>query len=115
MICKTFEVRDKGTFMPVLAIKLTPADERDRWLLARAGYGSTPEAQGDYVLFLKLEDAPYDAHKHNTRARTMPLAHEHIRDHFDELENGAVVCVEFLNGERVTAKRSEQETAPWPI
>jgi hypothetical protein len=112
MICKTFEVLDRGTFIGMLAIKLTPADERDRYLLARAGFGTSPESQGEYVLFLRLDEAPYDPYKHNTRARTIPFAHQHVIENFDNLENGSVICVEHLNGERPEPKQSEQETVP---
>jgi len=42
--------------------------------------------------------------------RTMRTAHEWLREHFDEIEDGAVVDVAFILGERVEPKRSERET-----
>ena len=108
MTTKTFEVRDVGTFIPVLAIRLDPVDERDRYLLAMAGYGTTPEAQREYVILMPLIDtskATYDVYAWGGgRARTYPIAHKHIIDNFDALPNGAVVCVEYLLGERLEPK-----------
>jgi hypothetical protein len=111
MITKTFEVRDRGTFIPMLAIKLEPADDRDRWLLGRAGFGTTPEAQREYVILYNLvqQKGTYDAYGWETGARTLPVAHQHIIDQFDALPNGAVVCVETILGERTTPKVSEQQ------
>ena len=112
MTSKTFEIRDRGTFIPVLAIRLDPADDRDRWLLARAGYGTTPEAQGEYVILynlVKVHEATYDAFGWQTTARTLPTAHRYIIENFNDLPNGAVVCVEYILGERGEPKKSEQE------
>lgn len=112
MTCKTVEIRDRGTFVPALAVRLDPSDERDRWLLGRAGFGATPDAQREYVLLINLEtDAPYDAYRHGP-ARTLGVAHQHLIEHFDAVENGAVVDVEFLLGERAEPKHSEAETCP---
>ena len=107
MTCKTIEIRDRGTFVPALAVRLDPSDERDRWLLARSGFGSTADAQREYVLLINLvKDAPYDAFGHGP-ARTLGVAHRHLIEHFDEVANGAVVDVEYLLGERAEPKPSE--------
>ena len=42
----------------------------------------------------------------------MRTAHEWLREHFDEIEDGGVVDVEFILGERAEPKRSEREEAP---
>jgi hypothetical protein len=112
MICKTFEVRDRGTCMSVLAIRLTPTDERDRFLLARAGYGRTADKQSEYVLLIDLVKAPHDPYGHDTSARTIPRAHAIIRDAFDTLENGAVVDIEYLLKETEAPKESEEVSHP---
>jgi len=110
MITKTIEIRDSMTFIPVLAIKLEPTGERDRFLFARAGYGTTVSAQSQYVLLAQLNGGggkitcdPYDW----TGNRSMAEAHRWLVDHFDEIESGAVVDVEFLLGETSAAKTSE--------
>ena len=75
MIAKTFEVRDKGTFIPVLSVKLIPACEQDRYLLAMAGYGTTPERQGEYILTCRIDGGEghcaSDAFKFSQTSRTM--------------------------------------------
>jgi hypothetical protein len=110
MTCKTIEIRDRGTFVPALLVRLDPADERDRWLLSRAGFGTTPEAQREYVLLINLvKDCPYDPFGHGS-ARTLQVAHQHAIEAFDRLENGAVVDVEYLLDEQAEPKVSEQET-----
>lgn len=112
MTCKTIEIRDRGTFVPALLVRLDPADERDRYLLGRSGFGTTAGAQREYVLLINLvKDAPYDPYGHGS-ARTLGVAHQHVLEHFDAIPNGAVVDVEHLLGERTEPKRSEQETVP---
>lgn len=109
MTCKTIEIRDRGTTVPALAIRLDPADERDRWLLARSGFGNDPEAQGRYVLLVNLvKDAPYDPYSHGP-ARTLREIHQHLIEHFEDIANGAVLDVEYILGETDEPKRSEAE------
>lgn len=117
MITKAFEIRDRGTFIPVLAVKMVPEDERgqeiepERFLLARAGYNR------DYTLCVVLCRmdangsalcASYDPYSWG--GRSFPVAHQYILAHFDELESGAVVDVEFILGETKQPKQSERET-----
>jgi hypothetical protein len=40
----------------------------------------------------------YDPYGWPATSRTMRLAHQHILDHFDDLESGAVVDVEYILG-----------------
>lgn len=108
MQAKTFEIRDAGTFIPVLAVRLNPGCEQDRYLLARAGYGTAGEMQAGYVIVVKLEDclAQYDPNRWR-HGRTMEVAHRYIMEHFDDLPSGAVVDVQFILGETQKAKLSE--------
>lgn len=105
MKTKTLEIRDRATFIPTLAIQISGADG---YLIRRAGFA----VEHPYVILIKLTDieAQYDPFGWDTRARTMPTAHRYICDHFDELENGDVVDVEFIEGETERPKRSERET-----
>lgn len=108
MECKTLEVRDDGTFIPCIAIILNPANEKDRYLLARAGYGQSAEEQGEYVIFGRLQtesEFHYDPFAWGNR--TMQTAHHHVRTHFNTLESGAVIDVQFLKGETSEPKKSE--------
>jgi hypothetical protein len=118
MTAKTIEVRDRGTFIPMLAIGLDSTNEADRYLLARAGYGVTPEEQDRYVLLARIDGGegkiqcdPYDW---GTSARTVPVAHRWLIEHFDEIASGAVVDVEFILGETSQPKVSEAVTNSVP-
>lgn len=115
MICKTVEIRDVATFIPALAIRLVPACERDRYLLGRAGYTPDPRRQAEYVILTRIAggtgEATSDPYEWNSS--TMREAHAWLIEHFDEIESGVVVDVEFITGKRATPKRSEQETAPF--
>lgn len=121
MITKTFEVRDRATFIPVLAIRLRPTDEADRYLIARAGYGTRPERQAEYILVVRIAGgegrATCDPYDWGNGSRTLQVAHDHIAKNFDGLPNGAVVDVEYILGETAAPKVSEsQDTGrtPWP-
>ena len=35
---KTFEIRDRGTFIPVMATAMRSVQDQDKYLLQRAGY-----------------------------------------------------------------------------
>jgi hypothetical protein len=112
MESKTFEIRDAGTFIPVLAIKLSPGCEPDRFLLGRAGYGIRPEKQAEYVMLCKIDGgegfSTCDPYAWPGGARTFPVAHRYIIEHFDEMESGAVVDVEFVLGITKEPKTSER-------
>lgn len=115
MECKTIEIRDVGTSIPALAIKLNPGNEQDRYLLGRAGYGVQAEHQSQYVLLLKLSGGSGDFNCRTgewTGGRTMQVAHQFIKRSFDELESGQVVDVEFILGETPSPKQSEHVEAP---
>lgn len=114
MIAKTFEIRDIGTFIPVLAIQLAPDTEDDRHLLARAGYyGETPADQDDDVVLVRLEgddgslQARYDPRGWSA-ARTMSVAHQYIAEHFSALTSGCVIDVQYILGETSAPKTSER-------
>lgn len=101
MICKLLEVRDRMTFVPVMAVRLEPACEADRHLLARAGYGTRPESQREYILYVKINGGsgasscdPFD-----WGDRTHATAHRFIAENFDTLASGDVVDVRFILGE----------------
>lgn len=112
MIAKTVEIRDRGTFIPALAVKLEPSSEADRYLLGRAGYGTTPARQAEYIVLHKLAGGigPATCDPYEWDNRTMQFAHIWLLEHFDELASGAVVDVEYLAGVTSEPKLSEAET-----
>jgi hypothetical protein len=121
MIAKTFEVRDRGTFIPMLGvmIDLNPmldamidppdpeAAKADVYLLRRAGYGFnqrlvilTNLAGGDNI-------ATYDPHDWSSRTRI--VAHAYIAEHWYGLPSGSVIDVEYILKEADQPKVSERE------
>jgi hypothetical protein len=116
VIVKAIEIRDRGTFIPALAVRMTPGDvegngyEPERYLLRRAGYGF----DNPCVVLCRMDanglarQASYDQYAWGER--TFPVAHQYIIDHFDELESGAVIDVEHILGETKEPKKSERES-----
>lgn len=111
MEVKTFEVRDAGTFIPCIAIRLNPATEKDRYLIGRAGYGQSAEDQREYVIFGRLQaESEFQHDPFAWGHRTMKNAHEQVKLQFDVLESGAVVDVQYWLGETSAPKKSESES-----
>jgi hypothetical protein len=52
MIVKAVEIRDIATFIPAIAIKMEPANEAQRYLMARVGF----QAGGGGVILMRLTD-----------------------------------------------------------
>jgi hypothetical protein len=63
------------------------------------------------VLFAHLHGSrPIEYDCYNWNDRTYKVAHKHIIEHFDELEDGAVIDVEYILGETEAPKKSESES-----
>jgi hypothetical protein len=121
MDVKLLEIRDRGTCVPAMAVRLmhggagSPCAERERFLLRRAGYGEQqidplacePLGLEPYIILCKLDgvEAHYDPFEW-ANMRTMTQAHIHVIAHWGELRSGDVVDVEHIMGESVRAKRS---------
>ncbi len=111
MDVKTFEVRDEGTFIPCIAIRLNPATEADRYLISKAGYGQDAETQGEYVIFGRLQaESEFQHDPFKWGNRTMQIAHDHAATFFDMLASGAIIDVQFILGETKEPKKSERES-----
>ncbi len=102
MTIKLLEIRDVGTTIPAMAIEVSGADG---WLMQRAGFG---ERGCIYLIMLATERCAYDPYHWQSRARTMPAAHQYIWEHWADLTSGDVVDVEFILGETAAPKVSEQ-------
>lgn len=121
MRVKLLEIRDEGTFMPMLCVDMNPADsmfammapeeyEKRRYLLRRCGYA----CDGKPNVAITLLDANGDScsnDPHYWGNRTRQAAHSYIIDHWDELRDGDVVDVQFILGETTEPKKSERITA----
>ena len=111
---KFFEIRDRGTFIPVIAIRLTAErGTQDDWLLQRGGFAEwqlRPECQTPYVVVWRLEGGEGNYDPFNWPNRTMAGAHQHILAQWASLNSGDVIDTEYLRGERLEPKQSERVT-----
>jgi hypothetical protein len=96
MEVKILEIRDEGTFFPMLCINLGRADnEAQRYLMRRVGY----PLDGDpniAVCHLRCSNDRITNDPFQQEGRTYPVAHQHIYRHWDELKDGDVVDVRFI-------------------
>ena len=109
MKLKILEIRDTATFVPAVAIDMNPENDTQRWYLRRLGFPC--DGERNIALFhLDCSGEPVwnDPYGWPGGARTWSVAHEWILRHWDELEDGSVVCVETILGERETPKVSER-------
>jgi hypothetical protein len=111
MKSKVLEIRDVGTFIPMLAIDINPDDDDDygkQWyLMRRCGYA----CDGDPNIVLTCLDAgggPAWNDPYAWGGRTYPVAHDYIIKHWIDLVDGDVIDVEFILGESTTKKISER-------
>ena len=108
MQVRAFELRDRATFIAVLAVNLVPLNPAQHWLVRRCGYACEGE---NNVILTRLDGngkATNDPYAWGDR--TMQAAHNHIIDKWDELADGHVVDVEFILGEAPSPKVSERFT-----
>jgi len=102
MEIKFIEVRDRATFIPALAIKISAMDG---YLSSRAGF-SVP---GNIVLIhLQSMKSACDPYDWGGDTRTMPNAHAYIEEHWDTINNEDVIDVEHILGEKTIPKISER-------
>lgn len=112
METKLFEVRDRMTFIPCIAIRIDAGrmkDGAELFLARRAGYGEMP-----CVLFGRLDggDFKYDSYEWSHQQRTMRGAHSFIEGNWFALESGDVVDVEYALQETTKPKTSERFFEP---
>jgi hypothetical protein len=81
MTIKLFEIRDKGTCIPAMAIRVSGDDG---WLMRRAGFKSPMI----YLVALATERAAYDPY--NWGNRTMKGAHLFIAEHIFDIHHFAI-------------------------
>lgn len=118
MIAKALELRDRMTFVALLCVDMNPVsnqrDERaegQRYLLRRCGYpcNGVPNIA---ITKMMADGDPCTNDPYHWGDRTMAVAHTYITDHWNELNDGDVVDVEFILGEVPTKKRSERYEVP---
>jgi len=112
MTYKFLEIRDAGTFIPVLAFTTNAADEEEavRYLLRRAGFGYSGSDEWSIIYLVKLATggAEYDPFDWDSSTRTMNVAHLWIEKNWNTIKSGDVVDVEFILGITKEPKISER-------
>lgn len=112
MEVKCLEIRDEGTFIPVIAINMNPDNNEQRYLLRRCGYpcDGRPNIA---ISHLGAGGRPMwnDPYGWSGQARTYSVAHNYIIEHWTSLNDGDVVDVQHILGETKERKVSERITA----
>ena len=113
MEVKCLELRDKGTFVPVICIRPLPDNEGQRYLLRRDGYSCEPTDDIIIMIDAQCRGVSYDPYDWGGRdIRTKPVAHKYIMENWATLKDGDVVDVQFVLGETAAPKQSERLTEP---
>ena len=115
MKVKVLDIRDEGTFIPVLAVDMNPyrdmemqePDFAQLYLLRRCGYPCDGRPN------IAITDLNMDGGKawndpHAWGGRTYPVAHNYIIEHWESLKDGDVIDVSFILGETTAPKVSER-------
>ena len=137
METKLIEIRDKGTFIPAIAVALTVAEAKpgftaesyrgdaptdterylkEQYLLRRAGYSADRirhYASEPYILLTDLtggRPCNYDAF--DWTDRTWHFVHVYLDANWSKVRSGDVIDVEFILNETDTPKTSERLTCP---
>lgn len=101
---KYFEVKDRGTFIPVLAYKLIADNVDESYFLEMAAfYGKT------YCIVTKLNNLESNYNAYNWSSSTMEIAHSYIEQNFKDLVSGDVIDVEYILGKRSTKKEKQRK------
>ena len=104
MITKMLEIRDEGTCIPVIAIRMVGGSAVEDRFLRRCGY---PQ-DGHGVVLMTLSDQRTNSEAYGwSGCRTMTAAHNFIIDNFDTLYEGQVVDVRVILGEETEAAEPE--------
>lgn len=107
MIIKILELRDRNTFIPVLAVSMRSNATREQdYLLMRAGY-----TEGGGILLTRVDGDRAYCDPYDWGDRTFQTAHLWLEKHFGEVRDGDVIDVEFILGETKEPKISERFTA----
>lgn len=107
MKSKLFEIRDDGTFIPVMATRIKAKTISEQFLLSRAGYQDS-EAR---ISLWRMDGSGSGKATSDIcdwqGSRTMKTAHHYIQRYWRMLKTGDVIDVEFILGETSTKKISE--------
>lgn len=109
---KVVGIHDRYTYKPLIVFRAHPENERERQMLARAGFGLRPDEQAAYTFFYDVNagQCSYDPCKLADRYSCGEAA-RFIRDAlgFDGLRHGEFLDCECIRGESVHPVTFEDE------
>jgi len=110
---KILELRDEGTFIPLLAVDMNPEPAAliSRWYLRRCGYACSG-LPNIAITRLDANGAAFSNDPYFWKGRTWPIAHQHILQNWNELKDGDVIDVSYILGETQEVKLSERFSTP---
>lgn len=106
MEVKVLELRDAGTFIPIICIRPAPDNKAQCLLLMRGGYSGLPTEHCIIMTDAQCRGVSYDPYGWGG-CRTRTTGHLYIEQHWSELSDGDVVDVQFILGETSERKQSE--------
>lgn len=109
MKVKIIEIRDDGTMIAAICVDMNPENDVQRYYLRRYGYPC--DGRPNIMITHANGGGKADNDPYSWGGRTWPQAHNYIIEHWNELSDGDVVCVETILGERTTPKVSERYDA----
>lgn len=109
---KFLEIRDHGTFVPALAIRVEhdPADEsRPSQLIARGGF-----FRGNGIYLMRLSDAraQCDPYEWGGNDRTHKAAHLYLEQHWPNVKDGDLLDVRVILEEETVPAETELRGLP---
>lgn len=117
MKTKILELRDEGTFIPLLCVEMTPtmengsaAQRAQHYYLRRCGYpcDGRPNIA---ITHLSADGGKFCNDPHYWGDRTYTVAHTWVIENWPILKDGDVVDVSYILGETHSPKVSERQTA----
>jgi hypothetical protein len=108
MEVKCLEIRDDGTFIPVICIRPVPDNDEQRYLLRRDGYRGDETERCIIMVDAQCRGVAYDCYDWPATSRTKQHAHYYIAENWRTIKDGDVIDVEYILGEKSIRKVSER-------
>ncbi len=106
---RLIEVRDRMTFIPVLAVRLANDGTETTYLLRRAGFIDESGSGVPIILtHLSRMITHSEAYEWGGATRTMFTAHAELVQNWDKYPNGSVLDVRVVQGETDEPATSER-------
>jgi hypothetical protein len=110
MEVKCLEIRDEGTFIPVICIRPVAENNAQRYLLRRDGYRADATEHCIIMIDAQCRGVSYTPYGWENGDRTKPQAHRYIEKNWHTLADGDVIDVQYILKETAAPKISEGAT-----